>query len=139
MPAAPEVLPGLGAEAVAAALREALRLRRARESFLPDVRLGDPAWEILLVLFAASLDGNRETFGSLQQWTGLKHTTLLRHVTALVANGYIDRGPIGGRSVHIALAPAGQQAMSLYLCEVAARYGSGESAIRTALEGWRAA
>lgn len=99
--------PAHGKEAVTAAqVRDLLRARRIRADFLPADLFADPAWDMLLDLLAARLDGARVSVSSLCIAAAVPPTTALRWIKTLTEQGLVDRraDPHDGRRVFIALA-----------------------------------
>lgn len=96
-----------GQEAVTAGqVRDLLRARRMRADFLPADLFADPAWDMLLDLLAARLDGVRVSVSSLCIAAAVPPTTALRWIKTLTDQGLVDRraDPHDGRRVFIALA-----------------------------------
>lgn len=96
-----------GKDAVTAAqVRDLLRARRMRADFLPADLFADPAWDMLLDLLAARLDGVRVSVSSLCIAAAVPPTTALRWIKTLTDQGLVDRraDPHDGRRVFIALA-----------------------------------
>ena len=74
-------------------VRALLRLRRSRDQiFEPDL-FGEPAWDILLELYASGLAGRRECVSGLSAVSGVPPTTALRWIAALEDRGWIRRTP----------------------------------------------
>jgi len=98
------------------------KLRREREEFVPARLLADPAWEILLQLYAAHVEQQRVSISNLAAMTGLPGTTALRWLGTLESEGLVGRSgdPLDSRRVFVGLAPAGVRAMNRYF----ARTGS---------------
>jgi len=59
------------------------RQRRARDHILGTALFGEPAWEILLELYAARIEGRRLTATSACMASGVPPTTALRWLTRL--------------------------------------------------------
>ena len=86
-------------------VREMLKLRRRRESCFGAELFADPAWDILLELYAAELAGQRVSVSSLCLGAAVPATTALRWITLLAKEGMIvrTRDPLDGRRVFISL------------------------------------
>lgn len=68
--------------------------RRIRDRIFDDPDLfGEPAWDILLDLFAAELRGEAISITSACIASGVPSTTALRWVGLLEAKGYVERKP----------------------------------------------
>lgn len=74
-------------------LKEILKARRAREFFFGFSLCSDPAWEIILIAYAASLDGQSPLLRTVIQESDVPATTLLRWLKTLEKNGLLE--PIG--------------------------------------------
>lgn len=99
-------MPNHGQEMVTAAeVRDLLRARRMRADFLSADLFADPAWDMLLDLLAARLDGVRVSVSSLCIAAAVPPTTALRWIKTLTDQGLVDRSadPLDGRRVFIAL------------------------------------
>lgn len=97
-------------------VRDLIRIRRLREQFLPRGLFSDPAWDMLLDLYAARLDGKRVAVSSLCIAAAVPATTALRWIRTLTENGLFIRheDPGDGRRVFIALAEPTADALSPY-------------------------
>lgn len=95
-------------------VEDILRLRRARSGAFGTGLFSDPAWDILLYLFAARLRG--ETSRLADMVTDVPESTLARWAVVLEERGLIcsggDAGPMMAR---IALTPAGELRMAKLL------------------------
>lgn len=89
----------------AKALREIIRLRRLRDRFFAPELFADPAWDILLDLKAAGLEGRRVSVSSLCIAAAVPPTTALRWITAMTESGMLVRAqdPDDARRVFILL------------------------------------
>ncbi|MDX3899165.1 MAG: winged helix DNA-binding protein [Sphingobium sp.] len=99
--------PSSGAAVLTAGqVRDLLRARRLRAEFLPAELFADPAWDMLLDLLAARLDGARVSVSSLCIAAAVPPTTALRWIRTLTEQGLVERraDPHDGRRVFIALA-----------------------------------
>ena len=74
-------------------VRAMLRARRVRDRFFPPDLFADPAWDMLLDLFAARLEGKRVAISSLCVAAAVPPTTALRWINSLEVRGYIRRVP----------------------------------------------
>lgn len=72
-------------------VRNIIRLRRRRERFFGSDLFGEPAWDMLLELYAAELAGRRECVSGLCCVSGVPTTTALRWISLLEDSGWIAR------------------------------------------------
>lgn len=77
----------------AARIRAHIRARRAREKFFPAEILADPAWDMLLDLAAARLEGKQVAVSSLCIAASVPTTTALRWIKTMIERGYFQRSP----------------------------------------------
>ncbi|MFN3944545.1 MAG: MarR family transcriptional regulator [Allosphingosinicella sp.] len=100
----------------AADLRAVLRTRRLRASFFKNDLFADPAWDIMLDLMAARLEGRRVPVSSLCIAAAVPPTTALRWIKRLTDEGVVVRvaDPQDGRRVYIALADDAARALADY-------------------------
>ena len=106
------------AEAIDAVyIRRLIRARRLREQYLPSDLFADPAWDMLLDLMAARLEGNRVAVSSLCIAAAVPATTALRWIKALTDRGLLARSadPQDGRRVYIELSDEAARALGSYL------------------------
>lgn len=98
-------------------VRSILRLRRLRGLHFVPALFADPAWDILLDLAAARIDGRMVAVSSLCIAAAVPATTALRWITQMTEQGLLVRHPDlhDGRRVFIALADAAAAAMDAYL------------------------
>ena len=76
--------------------RTIIRLRRRRDRLFGSDLFGEPAWDMLLELYAAELAQRRECVSGLCCASGVPATTALRWITLLVNAGWVTRraGPV---------------------------------------------
>lgn len=100
-------------------IRAMIRARRMRAQYLGSDLFADPAWDILLDLFAARLERRRVAVSSLCIAAGVPPTTALRWIKTLTDVGLLVRvaDPQDGRRVHIELAPGTAGRLESYLIE----------------------
>lgn len=101
----------------AAMIRRLLRLRRDRDRFFPAEIFADPAWDMLLDLTAAQLEGRQVPVSSLCIGAAVPTTTALRWVRSLTEAGLLERrtDPTDARRSHIRLSDDASSAMLAYL------------------------
>jgi DNA-binding MarR family transcriptional regulator len=90
-----------------------LRARRLRDRFFDEDLFADPAWDILLELYAAHLKCCRTSVSSLCIGAAVPATTALRWIKALERRALIVRtaDPADGRRVFVALSAIALTAM----------------------------
>jgi hypothetical protein len=98
-------------------VRRLIKLRRDRARFFPADIFADPAWDMLLDLVAARLEGKRVPVSSLCIAAAVPTTTALRWIRSLTEAGIFVRqlDPDDARRSHIEIAPAAADAMLAYL------------------------
>ena len=98
-------------------VRRIIKLRRDRERFLPAEILADPAWDILLDLMAARLEGKPVPVSSLCIAAAVPTTTALRWIRSLTEAGLLQRrlDSQDARRSHVELSPDAAAAMLAYL------------------------
>lgn len=104
-----------------AAAREAYRDRRMRAKVFEDSGLfGEPAWDLLLDLFIAALEGKRVPVTSACIGAAVPTTTALRWIALLEAQGLIFRenDSSDARRVFVRLSPEARQSMTDYFARV---------------------
>ena len=97
-------------------VREVLRARRRRDEFFDADLFADPAWDILLELYAAELSQRRVTVGSITIGAAVPMTTALRWIKAMESRGLIIRqeDPIDRRRIFLSLGLNASEAMAEY-------------------------
>ena len=95
-------------------VRRYIRWRTKRSSVLEAKFLADPAWDILLELFASFLAQRRVSVTNLCGAVGVPATTALRWIKVLETEGLLMRAddPLDGRRSFIALSAAGETKMT---------------------------
>jgi MarR family transcriptional regulator, temperature-dependent positive regulator of motility len=66
-------------------------LRRARDATLIAPVFGEPAWDILLDLYMAELNGKTLQTSAIAMTAGVPMTTALRHIAVLEERGWVER------------------------------------------------
>lgn len=97
-------------------IRALLAMRRKRDRFFEGALFADPAWDILLELYAAVLGQQRMSVGQLCRGAAVPGTTALRWITMLETQGLIDRkpDPRDGRRFYVSLSSTGLASMVRY-------------------------
>jgi len=97
-------------------VRNAIRARRMRAAYFAEDLFADPAWDILLDLFAADLEGRQVSVSSLCITAAVPGTTALRWIGSMVGSGLLVRGADAQdrRRAFITLSPTSRQGMQRY-------------------------
>lgn len=100
----------------AKAVRRMLRQRRMREQYFPADLFADPAWDMLLDLYAARLERQPVSVSSLCIAAAVPATTALRWIKTMTDAGLFVReaDPHDGRRIFIGLAEAAFDALARY-------------------------
>jgi len=106
-----------GAETSAQEIRALIRSRRLRAQFFPPDLFADPAWDMLLDLFAAQLEHRRVSVSSLCIAAAVPPTTALRWIGTMHDAGLFERqaDPSDRRRAYIALSTKGVEGMRSYV------------------------
>jgi hypothetical protein len=106
-----------GAPADAMQVRAIIRQRRLRDQYFPAEMFADPAWDMLLDLTAAQLEGRAVAVSSLCIAAAVPPTTALRWIKQLTDAGLFVREADAkdGRRVFIRLSEDAMAAMQAYL------------------------
>ncbi len=112
----PEKRPVYEAPVDAATVRTLIRARRLREQFFSPALFADPAWDMLLDLMAARLEGQPVAVSSLCIAAAVPPTTALRWIRALQDARLIEReaDPGDRRRVFIRLADQAATTLARY-------------------------
>lgn len=89
-------------------IRALVRARRMREQYFGTGLFADPAWDILLDLFAAHLEGDEIAVSSLCIAAAVPPTTATRVIRMMTDRGLLQHAddPRDGRRIFVALTPA---------------------------------
>lgn len=111
---------GFESKLTAASIREIIKLRRRRDSYFDASLFADPAWDILLDLMAARLEGVRVSVSSLCIAAAVPATTALRWISTMTENGLLMRehDPDDARRVFITLSADTAANLHQYLVDV---------------------
>lgn len=109
----------------AARIREMIKLRRLRDQHFPPDLFADPAWDILLDLYAANLEGKSVSVSSLCIAAAVPPTTALRWITTMTEHGALVRkqDPNDARRVFIGLSEDSEARLTAYFTSAAAKGG----------------
>jgi DNA-binding MarR family transcriptional regulator len=108
---------GAAPAGAAALAKSIIRARHQRSRFLPSKLFSDPAWDILLALYAAELGQRRITVGQVCAAADIPATTGLRWLGTLEELDLVTRraDPLDARRFFVSLTAQGREAMSGYL------------------------
>lgn len=89
----------------AAKIGRLIKARRARARFFDSTLFADPAWDILLELYAAHLAHRRLSVSAVCDGAAVPATTALRWIKTLESHGHVERrdDPMDGRRVFLEL------------------------------------
>lgn len=98
-------------------IRSIIRARRRRGRYFDSKLFADPAWDILLDVMAARLEGEPVSVSSLCGAAAVPPTTALRWIAKLTTEGYLEReeDPHDGRRVFIRITDSAAAAMMAFL------------------------
>lgn len=101
-------------------VRSIIRQRRLRDEFFSGEMFADPAWDMLLDLYAAKLERMRVSVSSLCIAAAVPATTALRWIKTLTDTGVFDReaDPHDGRRIFVTLSKDTMIAMNRYFARV---------------------
>ncbi|RYD47218.1 MAG: hypothetical protein EOP60_17830, partial [Sphingomonadales bacterium] len=107
-------------------IRTVIRSRRLRAQFFQDELFADPAWDMLLDLFAAGLERRQVSVSSLCIAAAVPPTTALRWIGTMHDAGLFERhaDPSDRRRAYIGLSAKGLEGMRAYV-SAAKRAGLG--------------
>lgn len=93
-----------------------IEARAARSRFFKASLFSDPAWDILLELFAAEQEGRRVSISAAGLTAEIPLTTALRWIAALEREDLVERAgdPTDARRSFLKLSDEGLRAMTLY-------------------------
>jgi DNA-binding MarR family transcriptional regulator len=106
-----------GEDASPREIRTAIRARRMRAQYFEAELFADPAWDMLLDLYASALEGRQVSVSSLCIAAAVPPTTALRWISTLNEAGLFERkaDPSDRRRAYIALSAKGLAGMRAYV------------------------
>lgn len=112
-----------GPDEMIALARGQLHARRRRMRHLPQAMFGEPAWDMLLALYAEIRFTHPATVSNLGSHSGAPPTTALRWIDYLERGNWIERKPcpIDRRVVFVELTDNGRAAIEAYLKDLIAQ------------------
>jgi DNA-binding MarR family transcriptional regulator len=101
-------------------VRRVIAARAARRHHFESDLFADPAWDILLELYALRREQRRTSVSKLCIAAAVPTTTALRWLDKLQADGLVERedDPCDGRRVWVALSAKGFRALEAYLHDI---------------------
>lgn len=113
----------------ASVVRRFIKSRRERDTFLPKHLFADPAWDMLLELYASELDQRRVATSNLCDASAVPPTTALRWIGAIEKEGLIERksDPLDARRIFVRLSSQGASSMEAYFQRQAGSLMAGQS------------
>ncbi len=113
--------PGGAPDPTPRTVRATIRARRLRDQHFTPELFADPAWDMLLDLYAARLEGSRVSVSSLCIAASVPPTTALRWIGTMHDAGLFEReaDPGDRRRAHIMLSTRAAEAMRGYFTAVA--------------------
>lgn len=96
--------------------RAILAARRRRETLFGSIIFGEPAWDMLLILYLDASE-SRRTLGRLGQLAGISKSTVLRWIDYLDRQELVRREPhpTDKRATFVELTEKGRKAIDMYL------------------------
>lgn len=112
-----------GSKCTVELIRDIIRARLDRELHFPAHLFADPAWDMLLDLYAADLAQVRVTITSLSAASNVPMTTALRWISSLEREGLIRRhnDPLDARRYFMSLTDAARRGFEAYFSGVPGR------------------
>jgi DNA-binding MarR family transcriptional regulator len=104
---------------LASRIHRILKLRASRTAIFSDGLFADPAWDMLLDLYIAHLEGRLEAVSSICVASGVPSTTAIRWIKLLEHQGWVCRSPdpTDGRRCFLALTGKAQAAMERFFAQ----------------------
>ena len=101
--------------------RKQMRDRQLRKQFFSRATFGEPAWDMLLVLYISEFSGRRLTVGRLVDWIDAPLSTAQRWIGYLQKERLIDKEghPDDKRMAYVRLLDKGQTALDNYFAALA--------------------
>lgn len=98
-------------------VRSIIKARAVRREFFGAQLFADPAWDMLLELYALTCEGRRVSISKLSLASGVPGTTALRWIEKLEAECLVVRtdDPLDARRVWITLSSSGHSAMDAFV------------------------
>ena len=105
-------------------VRKIIRARRLRARYFPDHLFAEPAWDMLLDLFVASVRGRQVSVTSLCRAAEVSDATGLRWIDMLEGKGLVRRRSVSeeGHLRYVELSDGGFEAMCKYVLDGVSKF-----------------
>lgn len=112
----PSLDASLSRESLVALAREDFARRARRVALFGSAMFGEPAWEMLIALYVLDTSGQRQTIGTLLQFSSTSPSTAKRWLDYLAVHNLIirDEHPTDRRTAFIRLSPIGREKLDMY-------------------------
>ena len=103
--------------------RQHLHSRRSRAELFGKSMFGEPAWDMLVVLYVNDAFGPRQTIGTLAALSGAPKATAVRWIQYLEGHNLIDREshPVDRRTAFVSLSEKARALLDAYFSGTATR------------------
>lgn len=100
-----------------------LRARRLRDTLFAPGLFADPAWDILLDLYASEARGESVQISSLAFAARVPHSTAIRWARIMTSKGLIlrEKDPHDARRVHVRLSPLAHEVLAEFFGRLCAQ------------------
>ena len=100
-------------------VQRVLNLRKSRNQIFCKALFGEPAWDMLLQLYAAQLEGRTECVTDLCDASGVPQSTALRWISCLEDRKLLrrDHDPRDNRRILVSLTAKGAEAMDRFFTQ----------------------
>jgi DNA-binding MarR family transcriptional regulator len=107
-------------------LDQVLKARKLRCRVIGTGLFADPAWDMLLELYAAEIGQRKISVSSLCIASGCPPTTAMRHIERLCSEGLISKenDPLDGRRKFVRFTPEGMRRLDWYMASIPGRVQS---------------
>ena len=121
----PQSFDAADGEVVYSLVTDILRYRRLRDKVLGSELFGEPAWDILLELFAAEASGKKLSVSGACYASGVPSSTALRWIVRLEKEGLIERvdDPLDGRRSWLELTERAERSIHEFVSQMAIGFG----------------
>lgn len=104
-------------------LDQVLKARKLRHRVIGAGLFADPAWDMLLELYAAEIGQRKISVSSLCLASGSPGTTAMRHIGRICSQGLVsrERDPLDGRRWFVRLTPEGIRRLDSFMASIPGR------------------
>lgn len=104
-----------------ALIRRLQKARKSRSNFFGEDLFADPAWDLLLELYANKLGQQRTSLSQASNASGVPMSTALRWMVALEQRDLVvrEKDPLDARRAWLSLTPLGASLMHRYFMRIA--------------------